>query len=139
MRLSGLGTGSAARMRPVNIIRSVAGVVGLGLAAGSCALGGNVPVSTSAHLQPTPRPAGAVSAVVVLHYFSFGPAVVRIKPGQTVEWIWEDPGVPHNVTFAGFHSQTKTAGVYYHTFSNPGTYRYRCTLHQTMTGEVVVS
>lgn len=117
-------------------LRVVAGVIGLGVAASACAMGGNVPVSKE---TPTPRPSGKVKAVVVLQHFSFGPAVVKIKPGQTVEWVWQDPGVPHNVTFAGFHSSTKTAGVYYHTFTQAGTYRYRCTLHYNMRGEIIVS
>lgn len=110
----------------------------LPLLASACAAGGNVPAGTSpnaAMVQPGQPP---VAAVVVLENFSFGPATVTIRAGQTIEWVWRDPGIPHNVTFGSFQSQTQTAGTYFHTFDQPGTYHYVCTLHYDMQGVVIV-
>ncbi|MGH9060196.1 MAG: cupredoxin domain-containing protein [Acidimicrobiales bacterium] len=118
-------------------IRAVAGVLALGMLTSACAMGGNVPLA-SLKSKTNPTAPGPVAKVVVLEHFSFGPSLVTINPGQTVEWIWRDPGVPHNVTFANFQSLTKTAGVYFHTFTKPGTYSYRCTLHYDMKATVVV-
>lgn len=123
------------------ISRTLAGLgaaLALGLSTSACsALRYNVPAGVSvAEVPPGPHPKPA--AVVFLHFFSFVPAIATIKAGQTIEWIWQDPGVPHNVTFGSFHSPTKTAGVYYHTFNTPGAFYYVCTLHYNMRGEVIV-
>lgn len=67
----------------------------------------------------------------------FNPAAVQIEPGQTVTWTWtgqED----HNVIGDTFESSTQSSGTFAHTFTEPGTYQYECTLHFFMRGEVVV-
>jgi plastocyanin len=111
-------------------------VAGLGLLTSACAYGYNVPAGMHVITNPAHHPKAAVA--VVLEHISFDPSKVTIKAGQTVEWIWRDPGTPHNVTFATFHSETKTAGTFYHTFTKPGVYPYICTLHYNMRGEVIV-
>ncbi|MGH9063693.1 MAG: cupredoxin domain-containing protein [Acidimicrobiales bacterium] len=121
----------------MKILRLVLGALALGLLASACAYGYNVPAGLPVVANP-PGPHPKPAAVVVLQHVSFGPSSVTIEAGQTVEWIWRDPGIPHNVTFTSFRSETKTAGVYYHTFTKPGTYGYRCTLHYNMLGEVIV-
>ncbi|HZD67149.1 MAG TPA: plastocyanin/azurin family copper-binding protein [Acidimicrobiales bacterium] len=125
-------------MGPVaKMFRLLISTLALGLLTSACAYGYNVPAGMKVQANP-PHPPHATVAVV-LHHFSFGPAKVTIRAGQTIEWIWQDPGVPHNVTFAHFHSETKTAGTYYHTFTTPGVYHYECTVHaDTMRGVVVV-
>jgi plastocyanin len=129
-----------------------------GLLLAACGPSPNVPVS-SARGDSGPN-AAPVGAVVTLANVSFAPATVTVSAGQSVEWEWEDGSVPHNVTFTsyqpprstlsgtyrstvvirvpGFHSATQTSGTYYHTFSIPGTYKYRCTIHADMFGQVVV-
>ena len=78
------------------------------------------------------------AAVVEIKFVSFLPGKVTIHAGQTVEWKWEDSPVAHNVTFSGFSTTTQTDGTFFHTFNTPGTFSYRCTVHATMSGEVVV-
>ncbi len=113
----------------------VVGVLALGLGTAACSSGPNLPTNKAA----APGPHLAPSVVVILQSFSFDPSVVTIKAGQTIEWIWEDHGAPHNVTFPSFHSATLTSGTYYHTFTTPGTYHYSSTLNLTMKGEVIVT
>lgn len=120
----------------MKLLRLVVGALALGLLTSACAFGFNVPAGM--HVQTTPPTHPKADVVVVLRHVSFGPSDVTIKAGQTVEWLWQDPGTPHNVTFANFHSETKTAGTYYHTFTKPGVYHYQCTLHYNMYGTVVV-
>lgn len=121
--------------------RTLVGLVGalaLGLTTTACSSGSNVPEGVGPPAVP-PGAHPAPTTVVVMEHYSFAPAVVTIKAGQTIEWSWRDPRVPHNVTFANFHSATKINGVYYHTFTTPGAYPYFCTLHYNMTGEVIVT
>ena len=81
---------------------------------------------------------GPVGAVVDLKFISFVPQQVTVHVGQAVEWKFEDDPVAHNVTFTGFASPTEAAGTFFHTFEQPGTFHYRCTIHVNMTGTVVV-
>ncbi|CAA9548091.1 MAG: hypothetical protein AVDCRST_MAG70-687 [uncultured Thermomicrobiales bacterium] len=68
----------------------------------------------------------------------FGPAAVEIPAGTTLAWRWEGEE-EHNVIGEGFESPNQVTGEFAHTFADPGTYAYRCTLHYFMRGEVVVS
>jgi plastocyanin len=108
------------------------------VATAACSSTQNIPVQSASGSSDSPPPAGPVAATVTLVHTSFAPSVVTIHPGQTVEWKWDDGQVPHNVTFDGFHSSTKIAGTYFHTFDTPGVYNYRCTIHINMVGMVVV-
>jgi plastocyanin len=108
-------------------------------ATAACSSVQNIPVQSASGSSDSPPPGGPVAATVTLIHTSFAPAVVAINAGQTVEWKWDDGQVPHNVTFDTFHSSTKIAGTYFHTFNTPGVYYYRCTIHINMVGTVVVS
>jgi len=112
-------------------------VSALALAAAGCNSTLNVPYQPSG--TPESDQGGRVSAVVVLKNVSFNPSVVTISVGQTVEWVWEDNPIPHNVTFDDFASPTQQTGTFFHTFNAPGVYHYRCTIHATMVGTVVVN
>ena len=68
----------------------------------------------------------------------FEPAVLRVTPGTTVTWVWDDGSVPHNVTFDDVGSDTRSEGMWTRTFTDPGTFDYVCTLHGGMTGTVTV-
>jgi plastocyanin len=70
----------------------------------------------------------------------FDPAAIQVPAGTTVTWRFEDGSVPHDVTGEGWASgKPHSRGTFAHTFDQPGTYPYRCTLHNGMNGRVVVS
>lgn len=73
---------------------------------------------------------------------SYDPAVVTIKPADTVEWVWE-ASLPHDVVSdddapMSFASELQTEGSYSQTFDTAGVFPYHCTPHAQMTGEVIV-
>jgi amicyanin len=77
---------------------------------------------------------------VVVDNFTFAPAMVTIPVGTTVTWTNRDD-IPHNVvnperTFKSPVLDTDEA--FSHTFDVAGTYKYYCSIHPRMTGEVVV-
>jgi plastocyanin len=70
----------------------------------------------------------------------FSPAAIQVPAGTTVTWEFKDRFVPHDVTADGWSSgDPQRQGRFTHTFTEPGTYPYRCTLHDGMTGQVVVT
>lgn len=69
---------------------------------------------------------------------SFEPAAVEVEAGTTVTWRFSD-GIPHDVTSDLFKSEAKSEGTFTHTFEEPGTYSYTCTLHPGMDGQVIVN
>jgi plastocyanin len=70
----------------------------------------------------------------------FSPAAVQVPAGTRVTWEFKDRFVPHDVTGDGFTSgDPRRRGSFSHTFARPGTYPYRCTLHDGMDGRVVVT
>lgn len=91
-----------------------------------------------------PAPAGAVDASGVVRVnikdLAFTPGTIRIKPGQTVEWVNADP-LAHTVTAddkswgSGFIDQGAT---YSRKFAAAGTFPYHCEPHPQMKGVVVV-
>lgn len=86
-----------------------------------------------------PQAHAARTTTVTLRNISFIRSTVHIRKGDTVRWVWKDPTVPHNVTFAHKHSSTRQKGTYSMRFSTAGTFKYHCTIHPGMNGKVVVS
>jgi plastocyanin len=82
--------------------------------------------------------ASGTTATVTLKHSSFIRSTVHIHRGDSVKWLWKDPTVPHNVTFAHMHSTTRQKGTYTLRFTRAGTFRYHCTIHPGMDGRVVV-
>jgi amicyanin len=83
-------------------------------------------------------PAGTTP--VVVDNFSFTPATVSVPVGTTVTWTNHDD-IPHNVvsTERTFKSPVlDTNEAFSHTFDAAGTFKYYCSLHPRMTGQVVV-
>jgi plastocyanin len=104
--------------------------------AGLLALGAAL---ATAGLAPAVASSASPTTTVTLRNISFIRSTVHIRKGGSVKWVWKDPTVPHNVTFAHQHSTTKQSGKYRLTFHHAGTYRYHCTIHPGMVGKVVVS
>jgi plastocyanin len=70
----------------------------------------------------------------------FTPAAIQVPAGTTVTWRFRDGFVPHDVKADGFTSgDPQRKGSFAHTFDQPGTYPYHCTVHDGMTGRVVVT
>jgi plastocyanin len=70
----------------------------------------------------------------------FTPPDVKVTAGTAVTWTFDDRFVPHDVTGDGWTSgDPKSKGTFTHSFDRPGSYDYRCTLHDGMDGRVVVT
>ena len=70
----------------------------------------------------------------------FTPPAIQVPARTTVTWEFKDRFVPHDVTGDGWASgQPRRSGSFTHTFDRPGTYPYRCKLHDGMEGRVVVT
>jgi plastocyanin len=84
-----------------------------------------------------PHATAAATHTVTLRNIAFSPKKLTIHRGDKVTWQWRD-SVAHNVTFRGFHSRTQQTGSYSVRFAKRGTYSFHCTIHQGMTGTIVV-
>jgi plastocyanin len=81
----------------------------------------------------------AVSAIINTGggacYSGFVPSHVSVARGNTVAWFWCNDGLndpaTHKVTFEDGEGESKTMiwGWHLRTFTEAGTYRFRCTLH----------
>jgi len=91
-------------------------------------------------LRPVPDPGPPVTGVteVAVRDDLFAPATIAVPVGTTVTWLWEGED-DHNVVGAAFESPTQATGEFAYEFAAPGAYDYRCTLHRSMTGRVVVN
>lgn len=79
-----------------------------------------------------------MSATVENVDFSFYPPEIVIARGGTVTWKQKDFD-KHTVTGSGFDSGELSQGqTFSHTFTEVGTYEYRCNLHPVMKGKVIV-
>jgi Icc protein len=102
----------------------------------------NHPIAiTDVPLEEKMMTAVAGNQQVTVDNFSFAPAATTVAVGGTITWTNHDD-VPHNIvsTERKFASPVlDTDGQFSHTFDVPGTYKYYCTLHPRMTGQVVVA
>src|SRR5579862_341381 len=102
----------------------------------------NHPIAiTDVPLEEEMKTAGAGQQQVVADNFSFAPATTAVPAGSTITWTNRDD-VPHNIvsTEQKFKSPVlDTDENFSHTFDAPGTYKYYCSIHPKMTGEVVVA
>ena len=75
---------------------------------------------------------------VTIQNFSFSPAILSVKAGDTVTWTNQDP-MQHTVTGNGFQSKPLSNGqTYSFTFNTAGTFDYHCSIHPSMTGRITV-
>lgn len=84
---------------------------------------------------------GADENVITIRDFAFGPAEIRIRPGQTVHWTNEDP-TAHTVTAddGAFDSGLLENGEgFSRRFDETGRYPFHCTPHPFMKGIVIVA
>lgn len=112
------------------------------LALAACSTADPQPPSTDRATDRAASPSATAVAVDVVDVrnFSYEPKVITVAPGTTVTWRFHDQP-QHDVaaTDRAFASELLTAGQEYtHTFPTAGTYDYLCTVHQYMTGTVIV-
>ncbi len=89
--------------------------------------------------KPSTAPPGANS--VSISNFAFSQKEITVKAGTTVTWTNND-SAPHTVT-SDSGSELSSASLakgqsYSHTFTQPGTYAYHCSVHPQMAGKVAV-
>jgi len=73
--------------------------------------------------------------------FAFDPATITVAKGTTVTWTNMDT-VAHTVvaTDNAFSSETLEKGQSYaYTFNDIGTFEYKCGIHPSMSGKVIVT
>ena len=95
-------------------------------------------------ILPLAAPAGASAATATVRVGDnfFNPEVIRVAPGDTVNWVWEGAAA-HTVTAEknqteSFDSGDRTTGTYSRVFNNAGRFKYVCRVHPTMRGAVEV-
>ena len=84
-------------------------------------------------------PLRAETIKVTIDNFTFTPAEVTVKVGDTVTWTNHDD-IPHTVVSAGkYRSKALDSDdSFSFTFAAAGDYKYFCSLHPHMTGVVKV-
>jgi plastocyanin len=114
-------------------------LLGLALALVGCSSGGSTGAGSGTPPAGTSSSgSGATAATVVEKGFAFDPATLDVKVGDTVTFKNED-SAPHNVSIDGkeLGSQDPGASVTW-TAATAGSFPYSCTIHPSMTGEIVV-
>jgi plastocyanin len=121
---------------------AVATVAGLALTLAACSSGSSSAPATSV---ATSAPSGGTTSgktTIIIKGFAFSPNKITVAPGATVTVTNRDM-TTHTLTATkgGFDTgsvgpgQTKT----FTAPKKPGTYPYICSIHQYMTGNLVVS
>ncbi len=87
--------------------------------------------------------AGAAGDQVEVQGFAYKPENLTVKAGTKVTWTFKDDA-DHNVEPVGDAELTKSpdlksGGTYSFTFTKPGMVKYRCSIHNYMTGTVMVT
>jgi plastocyanin len=121
---------------------AVATMLGLALTLSACSSGSSSAPSTSAAPSASSGGATAGQDTIIIKSFAFSPNKITVAPGATVTVTNRDP-TAHTVTATkgGFNTgsvnpnQSKT----FTAPKKPGTYPYFCSIHQYMTGDLVVS
>lgn len=81
---------------------------------------------------------GAKATDIGLKSLKFTPNKVTVPKGSKVNFVWKEK-VAHNIVFdAKRKSPTLNKGVWSTSFDKPGTFKYKCTLHPGMDGQVTV-
>lgn len=81
---------------------------------------------------------GAKPALVGVRSLAFAPNKITAKPKQKITFTWKE-NVAHNIVFDSKHkSPTQNKGTWTTSFDKAGKYKFKCTLHPGMTGEVTV-
>jgi plastocyanin len=121
---------ATSRQQRLGLVFGVTGLAGL-LAAALPAVGAGSAPSVAA-LAPT--------ATIQIDNFNFTPPDLTVTAGTKVIWKNDDDS-PHRVadingTYAS--AALDTDDSFSHTFATPGVYKYFCSIHPYMKGEIIV-
>ena len=100
----------------------------------------SVAVACACLAMSTSAVESAENDVVTIHNFAFSPNALTISAGTVVTWKNLD-GEPHTVVSdqGTFRSEALDENdSYQFKFDKPGTYRFICSIHPTMSGTIVV-
>ncbi len=99
----------------------------------------SIRLAVAAALTSQMPAAHCAETTVTIDNFTFAPAQLTVKVGDTVTWSNHDD-IPHTVVSAGkFRSKAMdTDGTFSFTFTAAGEYKYFCSLHPHMTGTIKV-
>ncbi len=107
-------------------------VLGVGLAV-ALGLGCSTGVPAAQAQLGTTKP-----VTVAVRSLTFVPKKVDAKVKQKINFVWRE-NVAHNVIFDKTRkSPTQNKGSWTTSFDKAGTYKYKCTLHPGMVGEIKV-
>jgi plastocyanin len=108
-----------------------------GCSSGTSSSGGSGGTSSGGGSTGGSTAAGATA--VTIANFAFSPASVTIKVGDSVTWTNNDSATHAVVGDGGISSGDLTQGkTYTKKFDTAGSFAYRCSIHPSMTGTVVV-
>ena len=89
---------------------------------------------------PEPAPAQGDTVLIAMRDVAFTPGEVRIRPGQVVVWVNEDPLAHTTTADAGWSSGLLEEGERFaRRFDTAGRYPYHCLPHPQMRGVIVVA
>jgi plastocyanin len=139
---------------PAEVLRSMLGVssvthrpnmAGLSIAEQTLNAGPATAAMAAAAAAPAAASRSTTNAAraVTISNFTFAPAAITVRAGEEVTWVNEDDA-PHTVLGSDPGSPLKspaldTGDKYAAKLTQPGTYKYFCSLHPHMTGVVNVS
>ena len=110
---------------------AIAGVILLAGLGGT--YGGNAALAAAGHKT--------VKTVEVNSKYTFKAKTLTIKAGTKVTWV-NASDAPHTVTHISknwsVNKQLPESGQRSFTFTTPGTYTYKCTIHPYMKGKIIV-
>ena len=136
---------------PAETLRSMLGLssvthsphmAGLAIAETTLNAGPATAMATAAAAAPARAAANGTPSITISN-FTFAPAAFTVPAGKELTWVNEDDA-PHTVVGSDPGSPLKspaldTGDKYSVTLTQPGTYRYFCSLHPHMTGAVTVT
>ncbi len=87
---------------------------------------------------------GGSETLIIIKEYRFTPPNITIKTGQVLVWENHEKRQYHSVWFEALGEEEPEdylfpEDTYERSFSNPGTYPYRCGPHPEMTGTVTVT
>jgi plastocyanin len=90
--------------------------------------------------RATAHPLSASSAEIKIDNFTFAPTMLIVRKGTRITWTNRDD-IPHTVVENDklFKSHVLDTGeAFTFTPTQPGTYKYYCSIHPKMTAELIV-